>query len=877
MKFNFRQISALATSALMIGMTAGVAAAAAAPAPFVQNGVGDFAVVYGSAAPQGLDQTQATNIANWLQGLVSSGGDVSLSSSAVSLDTSSTRIWLNTSLNTARSSLTKTEMPNLLADTTFSGNVDARLTHTIKLQAGAPAGGDNSGKVIFARQPKTSNDPVIGVSLGTSATSNPLYNASVIFSKAVNFTSPDSENQEIKLFGQTFTVSTATDSSNIVLLKEAQTVTLTSDSRSASVTVGGSTYTIELVSASDTAATLKVTDSAGRSSTAEVDEGNVKKIQGLEVAVKNADETNFQLSATVIAGAQKVTLSNGNNVKVGSDDTSVDGTLVYIVGGTNSTTEIAIAVFAPSTSNDAIVAGSSFVDPVFGTFKLSFVGLSSPLDDPARESLSVGVVGDDTLSLTMTDHRGNTKTFDWAHNQSNQFFLGDDSNFTISVIEMANLTEDQYVVLGNEENGYLLQVDSVSNDSSTAGSDIVQFRDVLSGETIRARSPTTEGTTTLSLGGKEYTITYAGPGGGSGSGGSIRIKYPTSDSANSATFVVYPTIQTKTGALVALYQPLTLNLADMDGSGTDAGTFNFPDGDGYTSVTASLINGTAGNTTWSIGGNLLTTNAAPGNDTANVTVGRLTYSFQSTGADNQTKLYLVAPGASNVITTPAVVLFEGKDDNNNYEVVVIDTEPGDGTSTDGVGVNSVYLTSPTQYSATLQSDSDITKYVDWWGTLVTVDAGDSDQKTAEVAYPSSQVYAKLFVDSVGGTSTTNQTQSLGGVLVTDNEVASVGNKNLVVVGGSCINTVAASLVGGAYCGSAWTSATGVGSGQFLIQSFSRTGGKIALLVAGYEAAETAAAAQRLINQPESVDTTAGTKYIGTVGSGGTSTMSKVSP
>jgi len=66
---------------------------------------------------------------------------------------------------------------------------------------------------------------------------------------------------------------------------------------------------------------------------------------------------------------------------------------------------------------------------------------------------------------------------------------------------------------------------------------------------------------------------------------------------------------------------------------------------------------------------------------------------------------------------------------------------------------------------------------------------------------------------------------------------------LIVVGGSCINSAAASLVGGAYCGAAWTTATNVGTGEFLIKGYaSPSVGKFALLVAGYDTADTVNAA-----------------------------------
>ena len=88
----------------------------------------------------------------------------------------------------------------------------------------------------------------------------------------------------------------------------------------------------------------------------------------------------------------------------------------------------------------------------------------------------------------------------------------------------------------------------------------------------------------------------------------------------------------------------------------------------------------------------------------------------------------------------------------------------------------------------------------------------------------------------------------------------MAGKNLVVVGGSAINSAAAELLGAAYREAAFTSATGVGAGEFLIQSFARSG-KTALLVAGYHAADTEKAVTYLLNND--VSTTTGTKYKGT--------------
>jgi S-layer protein (TIGR01564 family) len=108
----------------------------------------------------------------------------------------------------------------------------------------------------------------------------------------------------------------------------------------------------------------------------------------------------------------------------------------------------------------------------------------------------------------------------------------------------------------------------------------------------------------------------------------------------------------------------------------------------------------------------------------------------------------------------------------------------------------------------------------------------------------------------------------------DSEVAQASSKNLIVVGGSCINSVAARLVGSAACGTAFTTATnGIGAGQFLIKSYSNpySEGKVALLVAGYDAADTANAVTYL--KTHDIDTTVAEQ--GYVGSSSTAAELKV--
>ena len=868
---NFKKLSAIGASTLLMGMSMGVAAAASYPAPFVVGGSADVAVVYGTGAGVSvLDAVEAGNIQSNLQSFMagsSSGTSTSTSGETVSLDTEGTRIWLNTSLNTAKSTLTKTNLPNVLADSTFQGNVEAKITSNLKFYAGAAAGGANSGKVIFAKQPKSNTDPSLGISLGSSSGATALYNASATF-KATNFTHSDSEGESITLFGKDYVVSTATDATDFVLFSSAEEITLTKTSGenpSATVSVSGTDYVVELLNGDATTATIAV-DGTSK----DITEGNSKKIGAIEVAVKTVTSSDVAgITATLLVGSEKLTFVAGSTVKRGSEDDPIKGTTVYMTGGPEAMTELAVTVFRPDSSNDAIIPGEAFIDPVFGNFKFDFVGVSSPLDDPNRETISVLTSGDDSMSITMTDQDGESGTFIFAYNNSGSWFLGDDNNKTIHVREMANVTQDDYVVLGNEDYGHLLELITVSNDTGTdATKDDVTLKDVLSGTSYKTEF-TSEGAGTISIDAKTYTVSFIGDG----ETGVATFKYPTGDSASDNAMVLFPSIETASGAKVILYEPTTFALGNNSRTGYgdyEITTTNVPNGDGYTAITNAFLLTADMNTTWTIGGVPVNTTAAVDtNFTGAVTVGQLTYNFSSTGTDNSTKVYLIDPESNNNIDQPALIILEGKDDKNEYHAVVVDLETAPNANSDaGVGVNDVLYSADFGLYKNLAraSDSKFTEDLDWWGTHVVSDATDSDQTSVTISYPSTQIYTQVYVgesdSSVSSTISASGASQLGDVLVKDSEVSSVSSKNLIVVGGSCINSVAAKVLGSG-CGASFTETTGVGSGQFLIQSVADvyTTGKVALVVAGYEVADTVNAAKYLRTQ--TVDTSAGKKYKGT--------------
>jgi hypothetical protein len=446
----------------------------------------------------------------------------------------------------------------------------------------------------------------------------------------------------------------------------------------------------------------------------------------------------------------------------------------------------------------------------------------------------------------------------------------DEDGRNITVSEGEIVRRNEYVVLGNEDEGHLLKLSQVTNQTTGHSNDKVTLTDVFTGSSNDA-TITADGAGTITIGGKVYSVRYVG----SSSADSNYAVFNYPDSAAAGSKIVYPTIQTSKGAKFAFYEPLNFSLQAWDnGTTNDITQVRFPDGDGYTDL-AIVINGsgTAASSNWTFGSTDIDTVIDANTVSVTTAVGPLTYNWTASGI-NKTVLYLTNPQGGGNINEPALIIFEEQDDNSQYQAIVVTAETG-ATADDGLGVNDVIRTwqsDGTWDAISLASDSKKTKEADLWGTIITLDNSDSDQSSAMISYPDEQIYAQVYVAGEGASITagtvsgSSSVKSLGSVTVSDKEVGSVSAKNLIVVGGSCVNSVAASLLDSAtpLCGADWEAATGVGSNSFLIETFDRGNGKVATLVAGYNAGDTTNAAKALTTQ--TVDTSVGKKYTGSTAS-----------
>ena len=142
---------------------------------------------------------------------------------------------------------------------------------------------------------------------------------------------------------------------------------------------------------------------------------------------------------------------------------------------------------------------------------------------------------------------------------------------------------------------------------------------------------------------------------------------------------------------------------------------------------------------------------------------------------------------------------------------------------------------PTYWQDNPDNDREVIGY-DLFGTKVLQSSPSSGSKTVTWSIPSTQAEALLFVTS-GATSSTVIGGELALVQVVDatrldSEVSSVSAQNLIVVGGPCVNSVAATLLGNpADC------AEGFSPGKARIKMFDN-GANLAMLVAGYSGEDT---------------------------------------
>jgi len=824
MKFNFKKIGSVLASVAMLGSTIGIAAAANYPKPFVDGSTSNVAIVYGATA-DAMDFTQAglikTDLSDHLTG---TGGEVT-GGESIDISTGSQAIYMGGALNVARTILTYAELPTTLVSGTATDTSGTEYDYDQKITLGART---------FAFSKSGENiDPVPVIDLGSSA-SDPAYNYTLTLRKILNVSdSTVAGESELIILGQKYIVGANSDYNTLYLYGSGQAVTV-DEGAEESVEIDGTSHTVSLKGTSSSTAATIVVDGTSRS----VTKGNSYKFAGdFEIYVKDlfhATKTGTLSSADLLLGANTLHLENGQAVKKGSDDTTVTKTTTTIAGTSGEgINEITIAQSAESSTGDYVAIGGEYTDRVFGGLKLQFASLAPALDSEDRDSIVIDTDNAVSAKVTFTRFGTDEQTFTYAKDSDNTadsslsvVNLVDSGNYTMHVLEGENAKVNELLVVHNpsKDEGRILEVGTIPA-ADWSSSDKIRFTDVLKTSDYWDFTLGTANTTSATIDGAVYYISVSRTGDDTTATVNMTWGTGASDGYPGDQITLFPRIKLESGEWMSFLAATTIR---------NDTTYQLPGKYLLTDYTTGAKFPTYDNTTQTLSGS---------------TYGNVNYSVSwDYTVDENTGLIDGIYGGSTYcnfssVVGPAILIEEEKTlaDSNGYAICIPLTSEGTTTTMPAIGVPAV--TDGTSSLAGLSSDSYKGQQVTTYGTLVERDTTDNNMVT--VSYPDEQMTAKILFSSeeavIGGDG------DIGDVVVTDAEISSVDTKNLIVVGGSCINSVAAEMLGGALCTTAFEAATTVGAGEFLIRvkESPYSADAIAVLVAGYEAEDTQAAATYL--------------------------------
>jgi hypothetical protein len=778
---NIKKLLAGSLAAIAAGATllVGIGAVSSSLGDYVVTSDGSLTspiIVVGSAAKVD-DVLSAADIAAAVAGYATTtttvaGTTTTTVTDGVRIDTTSTKIYLGDALTKSglKTTITKSDLPTLLASGTFTDDAGNTYKYDqyITFQTGTVTYGKSGGDL---------SDPALYIDTGTS-TSTPLFELSVVFNKLLNISSTNVRGNTIEIFGGKYTIGSNSDftsSTKKLELFGSSNSQLLSEGEEKTITINNVEHTVKLLGVSSS--TIAVISVDGESK--EVTQGNSYSIAGVDVYVdsvyyypKEAQVSQAKLSF----GSQKLILENGAAVKVGQSEDTVEGTLVTLTGTAGSgISKLTVAVTAKSSSEDYILAGSAFTDPVFESVKVAFNGMETGSTD----SIVIDNSGTTAATLKFTDYRGNEKTLTWAYTGSSSFApaLNATSTRAYHVVEGETVKKNDYILLTpsqESEFSHIMQYTTASSIGSSGA--YIELKDVMSGDTHRIYlTDSGYASADFYIDGQQYFVKNV-----SSTDQTFKFYWGSGASATSAgdKVTVFPLIKAKGGEWITLTTPVDL---------TSGVTYELPTNTSFT-YTVGVHNGTV------------------------QTFGRVKYNITSAG---QLRL---ADTNGNALTYPAVLILEEKGKNTaNSDVqdaIIVTVKDGTGTGVD-LAINTPVLTAATQSSATMESDNSVTMYMDRYGTVVKYDT--DSQGLVEITYPDEQSTAVVavgtdpkFTTAAGGTTLETAVKITEPVAKLDTEIDTTAlTGDLILVGGPCVNTLVAELLKDTVTCETWAYTTGI--------------------------------------------------------------------
>jgi len=804
MKKIFKKAVAILGSAFMIGATAGMAAAANFPAPFVEDGSANVAVVVGANAALS-DAVAATNLGSDLASALAaqtagtSGGTTIVSGTAWEVATSSDDLELGEAIYSVTNFIDSDDL-SILADGEISnekGTAQYEQFFYFEDQA--------SSNVSYLKNDDDEIGLFFKIDDGNQIARYVMdFTTSLVSDSIAASRLEDIEDEEITLLGKSYTIikaenktSTATDGDvELTLMSGAAKGTVGNDEE---VTVGGRTVSAVVSSATQVQLTID------GETTNKLNEGDSYKLSDdtyLGVAdITYQDYAGGIQEATFYVGADKIELFNGSSMKVNSD--TISDTTVEIESSMASGDVTITSVKVNMTAEDDLyipVNGklSEYADlakpEVLFTqnWDIEFKGLEA---HNTEELILSSTSSDEAMLLTFSNYNGDEIVLPLAYTNVSGVYPGEKLGKELilcandSMDTSTNITKNDYFILntadpttsGNDARSFVVQYKGADKNSTTSPKYTFDILGVENGREISMTVIT--GKATIKIGGSSFSINpQAQSEIASKDAGIVLNGADYCDGALNASVSQY--MRTKYNALI--------NITDAWYNGTGLQ-------ESYASEAVSLY---------------------------------VNVSLDDTDRDGD-DLVLNSTGKEQIFY---VALVNGTS-----------TDPDFATTFTG---NSEWVTDP--------DDNNLKTFQTRYGATIEDVSASSAPDQVTVTIPDSIVRPLVYVSSgeisVSSTASSTGATELGSITVFDNEASAMSGKNLIVVGGSCINSVAADLLGSPACEAEFTALAGVSAGEALIKSFDK-GGKVALLVAGYNAADTAKAVTYLTNN--AVDTAVG--------------------
>lgn len=201
--------------------------------------------------------------------------------------------------------------------------------------------------------------------------------------------------------------------------------------------------------------------------------------------------------------------------------------------------------------------------------------------------------------------------------------------------------------------------------------------------------------------------------------------------------------------------------------------------------------------------------------------------------DNASKTDLNLTISGLTIASSELLVLDGNLVNKSFGPKADDFESGDYTVTSGF--------------ANLGKDND---YLTNYGVIISAIENMMDNDEFQITIPSDKVEANVVIlgatgaaaSAASGSVTTDKVNPVGVDFAVLDKDFTAGSTNSIVVGGPCVNTFAAKLMG-----NPTNCAEGFSEGEAKLAAFA-DGSKVALIVAGYSGADTLKATKALVTQ-----------------------------